>query len=139
MTLCMNQTLAIQVQMKAAKRKMTVSIMHQKAVVETTTRSLIDRRSSIFALSLSILSAIFRQIASPSCSSVRLASSLTVTVLASCREETTQSGQGFRESAFKFLHLVTKNADGLVIVFQRVGQAVFLLHPFGYWECRAYF
>lgn len=55
------------------------------------------------------------------------------------RNRFVQSGQNFREPAFKFLHLVTKNADGLVIVFQRVGQAVFLLHPFGCRERRIYF
>ncbi len=51
--------------------------MHQKAVADMTTRSLIDRRSSSFALSLSILSVIFRQIAPSSRSSTRLGSSLT--------------------------------------------------------------
>ncbi|EXZ75675.1 hypothetical protein M123_4791 [Bacteroides fragilis str. 3976T8] len=49
-----------------------------------------------------------------------------------------QSGQGFREPVFEPFHVGTKNADGLVIVLQRVGHAVFLLHPFGRRECRVY-
>lgn len=55
------------------------------------------------------------------------------------RDRFVQSGQNFREPAFKFLHPVAQNADGPVIVFQRVGQAVFLLHSFGCRECRVYF
>ena len=90
----MNLALAMQVQAKAAKRKIIISIMHQKAVVEMTMRSLIDRRSSSLALSLLILSAIFRQTASPSCSSVRRASSPMVILLAPRREETVSSSPG---------------------------------------------
>lgn len=43
------------------------------------------------------------------------------------RDRLVQSGQDFREPAFEFLHPVAQNTDGLVIVFQRIGQAVFLL------------
>lgn len=55
------------------------------------------------------------------------------------RNHLVQFGQGFREPALEFLHPVAQNADGPVIVFQRVGQTVFLLHPFGCRERRVYF
>lgn len=55
------------------------------------------------------------------------------------RDRLVQSGQNFRKPAFEFLHPVTQNADGPIIVFQRIGQAVFLLHPFGCRERRVYF
>lgn len=60
--LCIRRAFAAQVQMKAAASKMIVSTMHQKAVAETSTRSFAARRPASLAHSLSILSAIFRQI-----------------------------------------------------------------------------
>lgn len=80
--LCMGRAFATQVQTKAAAREMTASTMHQKAVAKISTRSFTERRPASLGHRLSILSVIFRQIFSPSCSSVFLASSLTVTVLA---------------------------------------------------------
>ena len=140
MALCMSRALAIQVRMKAAKRKMSFSIIHQKAVVEIITRSLIDRRPSSLAPSLSILSAIFWQVASLPCSSVRLAFALTEIVLASCREETVPSSlvRASESLFFEFSTLSRKNADGCIIVSQSVAHAVFLLHLFGCRKCSVY-
>lgn len=53
-----------------------------KTTVETIVLSLMDRRSISFLPSLPIISVVFRQMASPSCSSTRLESSPTVTLLA---------------------------------------------------------
>lgn len=86
--LCIRRAFAAQVQTKAAAREMIASTIHQKAVAEISTRSFAERRPASLAHSRSILSAIFRQIFSPSCSSVFLASSPSVTVLAPRREET---------------------------------------------------
>ena len=124
----------MQIQAKAAKRETITSIMHQKAVAEITTRSRIERRSSSLALSLSILSAIFLLKRPPGF----LANGNFIR-FAQGRDRLVQSGQDFREPAFEFLHPVAQNTDGLVIVFQRIGQAVFLLHPFGCRERRVYF
>ena len=73
--LCIRRAFAAQVQTKAAAREMIASTIHQKAVAEISTRSFAERRPASLAHSRSILSAIFRQIFSPSCSSVFLASS----------------------------------------------------------------
>ena len=89
--LCIRRAFAAQVQTKAAAREMIASTIHQKAVAEISTRSFAERRPASLAHSRSILSAIFRQIFSPSCSSVFLASSPSVTVLAPRREETAPS------------------------------------------------
>ena len=127
----------MQIQAKAAKRETITSIMHQKAVAEITTRSRIERRSSSLALSLSILSAnrlTFLLKRPPGF----LANGNFIR-FAQGRDRLVQSGQDFREPAFEFLHPVAQNTDGLVIVFQRIGQAVFLLHPFGCRERRVYF
>ena len=70
------------------------SIMHQKAVEEIITRLPAERRPISLEHSLSILSAIFRQIASPSRSRACLDSLLTVTLPACCREETAPSTMG---------------------------------------------
>ncbi|WP_373150190.1 MULTISPECIES: hypothetical protein [Bacteroides] len=71
--LCMGRAFAVQVQTKAAAREIIASTMHQKAVTETNTRSFTERRPASLGHRLSILSTIFRQIFSPSCSSVFLA------------------------------------------------------------------
>ena len=89
--LCIRRAFAAQVQTKAAAREMIASTIHQKAVAEISTRSFAERRPASLAHSRSILSAIYRQIFSPSCSSVFLASSPSVTVLAPRREETAPS------------------------------------------------
>lgn len=85
--LCIRRAFAAQVQTKAAAREMIASTIHQKAVAEISTRSFAERRPASLAHSRSILSAIFRQIFSPSCSSVFLASSPSVTVLAPRRKK----------------------------------------------------
>ena len=92
--LCMRRAFAAQVQIKAAVREMIISTIHQKAVAEISTRSFAEKRLANFAHSLSILSTIFWQIFSPSCSSTCLDSSLTETVLALCKEEIAPSTLG---------------------------------------------
>lgn len=136
--LCIRQAFATQVQTKAAAREMIISTMHQKAAAEISTRSFAERRLASLVHSLSILSAIFRQIFSPSCSSVFLADCDRACPMQG-RNSPVHFGQGFRKSVFELFHVSTKNADGFIIVFQRVGHAVSFLHLFGSRKRPVYF